>query len=198
MIWQEQLKNVKTVLKKGKLRDILWYLWTYYKWQILTPLCIVGIIGSIIYSNLTTENYVLQGIFLNTTGSTEAGEALEQQFRDCASFDVEGGDILFDTGYYISANENTSASYEILQIMIARLAAGEIDFVVGDLDTMSHLASNQFFRDPLVLIDLSTCDELQQLYMDTGNTYAFAFVENSLNPENAQLFLDYLMETDNE
>lgn len=197
MIWEDQLENGRSVFRKGKLKDILWYLWAYYKWQILAPLCVVGIIGSIIYSNLTTPDYVLQGIFLNTTGGLETVEELEQGFSEFCSIDTTKEDIFFDGSYYISIDEESSNSYELLQIMMARIAAGEIDFIVGELDTITSIACKEYYQEPLVLIDLNKCEKLQDLYINANNTYALAFIESSMNNENAQLFVDYLLETDN-
>lgn len=57
-------------------------------------------------------------------------------------------DIYFDASlYYSSAGENGNSYYESMQVLMARMAAGDIDFIIADAATINEFAYNQYFCD---------------------------------------------------
>lgn len=143
-------------------KQIIEYVWDYYKWYFIVFVLFIGILINIVYTNVTSKEYILRGIFINSTGE-EAGEEIEQSFREYSAIDTDQKDIFFDTSYYFSGDINSSyalESYETLQVMNAKIVVGEVDFMVGDLNTMHDMAYRQYF---LELSDVLEEDILKEI-----------------------------------
>lgn len=148
MAWKDEVNNIKKVFEKGTCREKIGYLWEYYKWHLAVIIFVAVMFGDIIYSNVTAKDCVLRGIFLNAFSYEDKGAALEQNFLRVSPVDAEREKIVFDTNLYYSADKNSSmavSSYETLQALTVNITAGEIDFIIGDLESMNNLVYNQFF-----------------------------------------------------
>lgn len=150
MAWQDELTNAKKILRKGDLKEIVEYFWEYYKWPLLALLLIAMTFGSILHTKMTVKDCVLKGVILNVTGSETAGVELEQAFLTVSPIDPEQEEIVFDAGYYYSLDSDSTTvqtTYQTLQMLSAQIAAGDIDFMIGDLESMNNLAYKQYYAE---------------------------------------------------
>lgn len=148
MAWKDELDNAKKIFKTGTLKEKLEYIFDYYKWHILILIFVIYAIGNIIYTNVTAKESVLQGIFLNTIVEESSSLELEQEFLAKYPIDSSSEEIFFDTSlYYVSDADSTysETSHQTIQVLSVRIAAGEIDFVVSDLENIYTLVYNQYF-----------------------------------------------------
>ena len=162
MAWKYELENAKKIFKTGTTKQKVEYIMDYYKWHIIIVLFVLIFIGNTIYTNLTRKDYVLQGIFLSTPAETETVLDLEKDFLKKYPIDSSSEDIFFDSSlYYRPETESidSTLSYQAIQVLTARIAAGEIDFVVADDVTLNELCYNQYFFD---LSEVMTKDQMKK------------------------------------
>ena len=148
MAWKDELNNAKKVFKNGTTRDKVEYIWEYYKWHILAVVFVVYFIGSMVYNNVTTKDYVLQGMFLNTLAESEIVLEMEQDFIETYPIDTSSEEVFFDASmYYSDEGDAMGTSYQTIQVLTTKIAAGEIDFMVADAATLYDFAYNQYFAE---------------------------------------------------
>ena len=148
MAWKDELNNAKKVFKTGTTRDKVEYIWEYYKWHILVVVFVVYFIGSVIYNNVTAKEYVLQGIFLNTLVESETVLEMEQDFIEAYPIDTSSEEVFFDASmYYSDDSDAMETSYQTIQVLATRVAAGEIDFMVADTATLYDFAYDQYLTE---------------------------------------------------
>jgi len=246
---QEERINAKKVFQNGTTREKLEYLWDYYKWHFLILILVLSFVISMIYNHATKKEYVLQGYFLNTYSSEDYSTELTEDYLKEFPIDTQKQDILINTSFYYDlVNSADYTSYQTLQVFTAKISAGEVDFIVADVDTMEQLAYNEVFynlsdvltaeqmskyesnflyydnvlmnaindidylddspdieiidsstpeemEEPIpVMIQITNRDILENLYPNSTDNYAFAFVVTSKNIDKAIEFLNYLNE----
>lgn len=150
MAWKYELENAKKIFKTGTTKQKVEYIMDYYKWHIIIVLFVLIFIGNTIYTNLTRKDYVLQGIFLSTSAETETVLDLEKDFLKKYPINSSSEDIFFDSSLYYRLDTesiDSTLSYQAIQVLTARIAAGEIDFLVADDVTLNNICYNQYFTD---------------------------------------------------
>ena len=129
-------------------------------------------IASTIASYTSTSNCILNGIFLNVTGSAYVLEDMGNAFLS----NTDDKTVLIDTLYYSSQSsaEDATSMYETFQVLIAKAHAGDLDFLVTGSDAVNQLIYNEFFLDLSSYLSAEQLSAYQDklLYMDR------AFLEN--------------------
>ena len=182
MAWKNEYNNAKKVIQNGTFKEKAEYIWDYYKWHLVGLIVILGMIGSLIYSRVTAKECVLQGIFLNSTAEKDAELELEKNFLAFSPIDESKEEILFDASYYFSTDIISTVaenSYETLQIITAKIAAEEVDFIVGDLTSMNNIAYREYFYDLSEVLP----EELMKKYEAYFLYYDRSFVEKMKNTD---------------
>lgn len=156
----------REVLKGLPLKEKAKHIWHYYKWYMGALLLVIIYIASTIASTISTSNSILNGIFLNVTGSAYALEDLSDAFLG----DAEDKTVLIDTLYYSTnpSAEDTTSMYETFQMLMAKAHAGDLDFLVTGSDTLNLLIYNEFYQDLSVHLSPEQLSAYQDklLYMD--------------------------------
>ena len=150
MTWKDEFKNTKKVLKNGTFKEKIDYLWYYYKWQFIFLILIIAAFTDIIYTNVTAKESVLQGIFLNTLAEEDSSMKLRQNFLNAYPIDTDSQDILFDTSLYYSpdlVSDNIEDSYNTLEVILAKISVGEIDFMTAEANVLNYLAYQDYFLE---------------------------------------------------
>lgn len=131
------------------------------------------LIGALFYSNITAKETVLQGIFLNTLGTSEAALALKNDFLAVSPIDTASEDIVFNTSVYYDTDIDTTTSYQLMQVLNTKIAVGEADFIVSEDVILTDLAYNEYFCDLSKLLS----EEQMQMYEPYFLYYDRAVVE---------------------
>ena len=252
MARKEAWENTKKVLRTGTFQEKVDHILQYYKLHLIIFIFAGIILSDIIYAKITEKDYVLQGMFLNTNAQAHTMDALEESYLKVSTIDPATQDIYFDASVYHSPNgdaEEVLTNYEEFQLLSVRVATGELDFVVGDYETMNYLAYKDYFEEipnvlakeqyekyescflyydrafiheleaignnsetiPLVvypdptkpnlmkepvpiMIDISNCAKLKELYSNHEDQYALCIVVNSMNINEIVEFLNYVLE----
>lgn len=178
MAVMDEFKAEREYLKKHGTRQEKWaYFWDYYKWHTIIAVVALVIVISSIYNALTAKDVVLNGILLNSTtmlDETKQNE-LMLDFMTQQEINTKKNEITLNTSLYYTVYDdettdysNSELTYTASQIMLVQVAAGELDFMTGDLETLTSIAYSEFFVD---LTTVLTEEQLKQYepylyYMD--------------------------------
>lgn len=150
----DEIKAEREFLKNAPLKKKIQYLLKYYKFHcvVLFILLVITVIN--IYSAFTIKDTVLSGIMLNCVDTISKGacEELEESFIESMQLNPEKVKVELESSltYLTEGSANSVDSYVAVDVVSDRTAKGMLDFVTGDLDTLSALAYSEFF------VDLST------------------------------------------
>ena len=150
MSWNTSTDKIKQVLKNGTPKEIVSYLWYYFKWHFIILLLLIVMATDLIYTNVTAKEYVLQGMFLNVLAEQDISEKLENSYLSKHPIDFSSQDVFFDTSLFYSPDTDaTSATnaYETLQLIVARIIGGQSDFIVADAKTLAMLAYEGYYSE---------------------------------------------------
>jgi len=155
---QEEIANMKKTFQTGTLQDKLEYLWDYYKWHFIFFIVFCIFIVNMCVHLFTKKPYVLQGCFFNTYGDYTLVNEFQEEVKNELLNNPKSEDLLIDTTiYYDSELLSEVNNFQVLQSLTARVAAGEIDFIVAEADIMQQLAYSEYFYD---LSDVLTEEQL--------------------------------------
>lgn len=150
MSWKADLEQAKHIFKTGTPKEKAEYIWDYYKIPIIVILVLIYLIINIVHSQLTAKDYVLQGLFLNTLTEAEAVQELEDGFLEAYPIDQDKEDVFLDTSiYYLPDSDQASldTSYQAIQVLSVRVAAGEIDSMAAETEILTDFAYDGYFSD---------------------------------------------------
>lgn len=136
------------ILKQGTLKQKIAYIWDYYKWHIIVPLILI--IGATYYivSLITAPDVILSGAMLNVyniESSNPSANLLDGFYKE-HEIDPKEEEIDLNTSLYYKAGD-AKTSYQSVQVLMAWLSAGELDFITGDADSLTDLAYKDYFTD---------------------------------------------------
>ena len=158
MAVMDEFKAEREYLKKhGTRQEKLAYFWDYYKWHTIVGVVALIIVISSIYNALTAKDMVMSGILLNCTptfDSTKQDE-LVLDFMAQQEINTKKNEVFLNTSLYYSVFDNESdieytngeSTYTASQIMLVQVASGDLDFITGDLETLTSVAYSEFFVD---------------------------------------------------
>ncbi len=161
MALSEEFKEERDRVKQGPLSKKIAYFWDYYKWHtIISVALIIGII-SFVHNLITKTDPVLSGIMLNSySKDVAATNDLIDDFIKLRDIDTKEYHVSINTGLsYSNEEDGTSAqlNYSTDQVITARNMAEDLDFLTGDLASMTQYAYRGLFVD---LRDHMTEEEL--------------------------------------
>lgn len=168
-LMSEFQKEREAVLKHGTPKEKIKYIWDYYKWHIITPIIVISVIIWYIVHIVTAPDIILNGVLMNAyhTETSITGEELLEEFYKEQEIDSKEEEINLNTSLYYTAG-NDNANYETTQALMAWHAADALDFIVGDLPSLTELAYRGYFPD---LREVLTEEQIAKyepyfLYMD--------------------------------
>jgi len=188
MALMDEFREEREKVKNGTLKQKFSYFWDYYKWYVIVPVIIIGFVGSTIYQKITAPEIILNGVLLNVynTESNSVTQEIINEFSKEQNIDTKEFEVTLNTTLHYTADDTSgTANYESVQALMAWTAAGNIDFIGGDHDSLTKLAYNGYFVD---LREFLSKDEFKKykpyfLYMDADVTKALNnSLENDVDP----------------
>lgn len=169
------IHNTKKVFQNGTAKEIVDHLWYYYKWYFLIFLIVAGLAADLIYTRITAKEFVLQGMFLNVLAEQNVSDELKQDYLSRYPINTGTQDIYLDTALYFPSDQNdsnTSAAYDAIQIITAKIISGQTDFIVADAESLNYLAYEGYYADLSdVLTDIQFA-EYRPLFLYYDRAYA--------------------------
>ena len=159
----DEFKEEREALKHGTPKQKLAYFCDYYKWYVIGGAAAVAFIVSMIYQMVTRKETAFYALMLNgteynfmedTSGNTAA-------FAEYAGIDEDKYQILYDTSVQIGTEAGDD--YDSSQKLMVYIAAGELDVMVSDADSLTKYAYRENFKD---LRDFLSEEQLEK-YQDS-------------------------------
>ena len=171
MALMDEFREEREAIKNAPLKARLAYFWDYYKWYVIVPAAILIFVGGTIYQKVTAPEVLMNGICINTysLNAEDAASAVAEEFAKEQDIDLDDYAVDLNTGITFIANDTTgTANYESSQTLMAWIAAGSVDFLACDYETMEEFCYKGYFQD---LRDILTEEQLKKyepyfLYMD--------------------------------
>lgn len=142
--YKQSWESIKTRTPKEKFEYLLYY----YKWHAIGFLLFLLFLIHFIYSNVTAKEVALNGIFVNASTTPESLAAFKEDLNSKLLIDTSEYEISFNTNLsYLTDNTIGYNNYELYQSLQVWYAAGELDFLTGNLEFMTTMAYQGFFVD---------------------------------------------------
>lgn len=187
-VMDEFKKERQEALANASFKEKLSYYIYYYKWYVIIALLAVIAIVYTVHAVLDQKESALYVSLLNTVELDGASE-YNQSFVDASGIDTQAQDITFDSNLYIDINSMDETTMASSQKLMAYLAAGELDVLLTDADTIS----NYSYQDDFLTMEEFLTPEQYEKYEPYFYYIDLAAMEewNTIldNPDN--LFLDY-------
>lgn len=177
MALMDEFKEEREKIKNGTSKEKAAYFWDYYKWYVIVPLIVIIFLGTTIYQKVTAPEIILNGVLLNTynTNSDEGSQEVINNFSELQKIDTKEYAVTLNTNMTFDVTDNSgTANYDSVQALMAWVAAGSVDFICADHESLTDFAYNGYFVD---LREYLTKEEIQKyepyfLYIDTATSKA--------------------------
>lgn len=163
----DEFREEREAMKEKSFKEKFQYFVDYYKWHVIGGVLLVAFAVSLIHSVVTHKDFAFYCAFLNTY-QTEAAETFREEFAERAEIDLEQYEVMLDTDLYITDNVYDESNVGSIQRLMVYIAAGDIDVMAGDVNSMNQYAYNETFTDLRQLLpeELQTILEPYYYYMD--------------------------------
>lgn len=156
-LWEKDTpKSEWNKIKKQSPKDIVWYIWEYYKWPIFAVIVVIWLIVSWAISyRESRKDIVIYGALMNKYQATLADSSY---FLDTyAAFrhtDTSKQRVELRNNLYIDiTGDNLSEdSIGTVQILMAEIAAKNLDFIASDQKTLVY-----YNKSSSIFMDLREC-----------------------------------------
>ena len=207
----DEFKEEREALKHGTPKEKLTYFFDYYKWHVIIAVFAIIAVIYTIQEVLNKKETVLYTCLLNTVEL----DPLEYNnaFAESLGIDTEKYALFFDADTWIDINNMDDATMASYQKLLAQLAAGELDIMITDTDSITNysyqgdffamgelLTQEQYemYEPYFYYIDLAAMEEWHNYVSDPDNLlfdYSYDFPdprkpENMTAPTPVGIFLD--------
>lgn len=144
MAVMDEFKEEREALKHGTPKQKFTYFLDYYKWYVIIAVIVVIIGIYTVREIMNRKDTALYTCLLNTI-ELEPAEQYNADFAETIDLDTENYRLIFDASTWIDINsmdENTVANS---QKLMAHLAAGELDIMITDSDSITNYAYQDSF-----------------------------------------------------
>lgn len=157
--WQKLMNELKPMTPKKRLE----HLWEYYKW-VLGVLALIGFIVALVVTsliNLNTE-VLASGILMNCNVDADGFAYLSDGYYQTHRTEGERQrvDLTYRNYGDPETSEDPSFNYDVLQSIVAMVAASSLDYIMTDDVGMEAMLMPDYWMD---LRDLFTEEELTQM-----------------------------------
>lgn len=155
MALRDEIKREQESLKTKPLKEKIQYIADYYKWQIIGVLVAVVCVCCFIYSGVTAKDELLRGVLLNVKlynfdASQEDYLKISDDFLTQQNLSGEKYKLALNTSITLTGGEDAETQYYQYQnqsVLTTQYAAGALDFITGDLNTIIDLAYVEYVID---------------------------------------------------
>lgn len=172
----DEFREERQAMKHGTLKQKLMYFWDYYKWHLIIGLLAVAIVVSVVHQALTRRDIALYALLLNGSPYDFLADdsTYTAPFAEYAGIDESKYQIMYDATVQIGTGAGDD--YTSAQKLMVYIAAGELDVMVSDPDSLLQYAYQGDFQD---LRDFLTQEQLEK-YAD-----AFYYIDQAVSEEHA-------------
>ena len=180
----DEFKKEREALKNAPLKQKLSYFMDYYKWHVIASVAALVIVVSIVMEIVNQKDCVLYICLLNTGEFNDTTEYM-QSLAEYAGIDLNKESINFDTSLFIEQGQLDQNSVLSTQKFVTYLAAGELDTMITDLDSMADYANDEYFYDMREFLTPEQIENYEQYfyYVDMAVVQKKLEARSNLNQE---------------
>lgn len=177
MARMDEFREERELMKQRPLPERLAYFWEYNKLNVIIALVAVFSVVSIIYTVVTKEEIILEGVILNRYWTEMDGmgcDKIKAGYLEHRGLDPEEYTVSFNGSLCFvddSVAELVYESTEAVQIITSQCVAATLDFLTGDVDSLRYFDEIEYLAD---LRNILTEEQI--------NAYADYFVYSEANP----------------
>lgn len=217
---RDEIREQNAKLKDAPLKEKLSYFNEYYLKITLAVIVIIVFVGYLGYSMITAPSDTALGAFFYNAYGNSSNTELADSFAEYKGIDTSRHDVYIDSTMYLTETLNDADSYMSLEKTMTRVAANELDVIVGDTVAIDYFARSEYLSDITAILPEDLLEKFKDrlyytkfdenggsvlpvgVYIDDSvklkEYYYFnsepilSFVVNSDNVDNAIDFLRYL------
>jgi len=183
MAVMDEFKEERAALKHGTPRQKFAYFMDYYKWYVIIAVFIIIAGIYTIREVMSRKETALYTCLLNTLEQETAAQ-YNADFAEAIGLDTDTYQMIFDAGVWIDINSMDESTMANSQKLMAHLAAGELDIMITDTDSITNYAYQQDFytmeellspeqyeqyKPYFYYIDMKTLEEWHEYVSDPDN-----------------------------
>lgn len=142
----DEFKEEREALKNGTFQQKLSYFMDYYKWHVIVSVLALIFIISIVTQMINRKDSALYICMLNSFESNDTAEYM-QGLAEYAGIDLKKESIIFDTSMFIEQGQLDQSTMLSTQKFVTYLAAGELDTIITDFDSIAEYANDEYLCD---------------------------------------------------
>ena len=151
MALKDEIRKERQSVKQGTWEKKLQYFKDYYMGRTVIAVIVAVLVVYAIVSVILGKKIVLSGVMLNSpmTASEEAfteltGDFINDQRLESDKVEFE---LIRNLSYTVGDSTKKQENYATIQVLSAKISGGLLDFVIGDLDSVSMFAYSECFTD---------------------------------------------------
>ena len=151
MALKDEIRKERQSVKQGTWKKKLQYFKDYYMGRTVIAVIVAVLVVYAIVSVILSKKIVLSGVMINSpmTASEEAfteltGDFINDQRLESDKVEFE---LIRNLSYTVGDSTKMQENYATIQVLSAKISGGLLDFVIGDLDSMSMFAYSECFTD---------------------------------------------------
>lgn len=165
----DEFKEEREEIKNRSLKEKMSYFWDYYKWHVIGGAVGLLVVISLIHTLLTRKDTAYYAAFVNM-GETVYSDDYRDGFAAAAGINLDKEAVYFDAGLMIDYKTMDEATVSATQKLMVYIAAGDLDSMIADTDSINQYAYNGALMD---MREFLTPEELERyepyfFYMDRG------------------------------
>ena len=142
----DEFKEEREEMKNRSFKEKAAYFWDYYKWHVIGTAIGIVIVASLLHSFLTRKEVAYYSMFINMVESTYSQD-YKKGFAEEAGINLKKQAVYFDADMLIDFQKMDEITATSLQKIMVYLAAGDLDSMLGNLETTNQYAYNGVFTD---------------------------------------------------
>lgn len=179
----DEFKKERDAVKNGTPKQKLSYFIYYYKWYVIAAVLVVAAVVSMIRHYVNQKDIAFYACFLNSAKGENAEEYV-QSFADYAGIDTDTYAVCFDSSILINdPNENPETLEASSQKLMVYIAAGNLDVLLTDANSIKHYANAQLFCDMRDFLTPAQIKLYEPYFYYVDQTVVQELQESLTNPE---------------
>lgn len=190
MAVMDEFKEEREALKHGTPKQKFTYFMDYYKWYVIIAVIIIIVGVYTVREILNRKDTALYTCLLNTIELETAAE-YNAGFAETINLDTDTWQLIFDANTWIDVNsmdENTMANS---QKLMAHLAAGELDIMITDKDSITNYAYQDNFLTMEELLSPEEYEKYEPYFYYIDKTTLEEWNAYISDPNNLMLDISY-------
>lgn len=190
MAVMDEFKEEREALKHGTPKQKFNYFMDYYKWHVIIAVIVIIVGVYTVREIMDKKETALYTCLLNTI-ELEAAPQYNADFAEAIGLDTNKYKLIFDANTWIDMNAIDESTMANSQKLIAYLAAGELDIMITDADSITNYAYQNNFLTMEELLSPELYEKYKPYFYYMDMAAQEEWNEYISDPDNLMLDISY-------